>query len=496
MRAIRAVVPVCLFLCGACELGIGDFAADASRGSADAGAAAGDASRDAGRLDAGAPTPDAGCSPVSCAAQGKNCGEVLNGCGAWIDCGDCEAPSTCGGGGVPNVCGRGGGSDAGRDRDAGLGGDAGAAHDAGSSADGGSDAGAGRDAGGWPPQDGGSAPGSPTIAGCPILPSNHIFNTPIDDLPVHPNSAEFLDTIGSHRVHLDLGTNMDMASGEFYGIPYNVVRGASMVWTPVRYYTADPEMTWDTRGEADCAVGSGHSLVSPCTAAAASSPVFPIPASPLVEGGIDRDPSQPYGDHHILMLDADACRLWELYHCYPGASGGWDIYGSATFDLRSNALRPKDWTSADAAGFPILPLLLRADEAQSGVIRHALRFTIESNQIRIGYIWPARHLTSNGKTLASQPLMGQLFRLKASYAIPAGANTQARAILQALKTYGMYLADGGSDLYLTGEPSPLWEDATYSVVQSVTTNDFEAVDLSPVMERAGFDEDSGAVPAP
>ena len=131
----------------------------------------------------------------------------------------------------------------------------------------------------------------------------------------------------------------------------------------------------------DCAVGSAHTLVSPCTAAAAPQPLFPIPSVPLVEGGIDTDPSQPYGDHHMLLLDADTCRLWELYHCYPDPKSGWDIFGSAFFDLRSNALRPAGWTSADAAGFPILPLLLRADEASSGTIAHALRFTLPGSVI-------------------------------------------------------------------------------------------------------------------
>ncbi len=374
-------------------------------------------------------------------------------------------------------------------------GDAEQASDASSTRDGGADSGSFADAG-PSPLDGGADSGSPTLAGCPMFPSNHVFNTPIDGLPVHSSSAAFLSTIGSHKVHLDLGTSTDMTSGEYYGIPYNVVHGGSTAWTAAKYFSADSDLSWDTRQESDCAVGSSHAIVSPCTAQAAPSPVFPIPASPLVEGGIDRDPSQPYGDHHILLLDADACRLWELYHCYPDSASGWDIYGSATFDLRSNALRPKDWSSADAAGFPMLPLLLRADEAESGTIRHALRFTIASEHIRQAYTWPARHLTTNGTLSALQPPMGQLLRLKSTYAIPSNANAQSRAILQALKTYGMYLADGGSDLYVTGEPSALWEDATLSVVQAASTSDFEAVDLSPIMTRAGFDEDSGAVPAP
>ena len=331
---------------------------------------------------------------------------------------------------------------------------------------------------------------SPTIAGCPILPANHVFDTAIDTLPVHPDSDAFIATIGAHRVHLDLGTTVDPTSSSYYGIPYNVVHAGTQAWTPVQYHSADPSLSWDPRAESDCSFGADHQIASPCTAA---NPTFPIPTTPLVEGGIDTNPAQPYGDHHILILDADGCRLWETYHSYPAGSG-WDIFGSAIFDLRSNALRPAGWTSADAAGFPILPLLLRADEASSGEIHHALRFTIQSQKIRKAYVWPARHLTSNGTSSPSLPPMGQAFRLKASHAIPANASAQVRAILTALKTYGAYLADGGSDLYFQGEPGAAWVDATFSQVQALTSADFEAVDFSPITSRPGFNPDSAAVP--
>lgn len=341
---------------------------------------------------------------------------------------------------------------------------------------------------------------SPTVAGCPILPSNHVFNTPIDGLPVDAHSASYLTTIGAHNLHLDLGQSTDISMADtYYGIPYNVVHGATQSWGSVYFRSADPDVDWDPRPESDCvdmSSSAAHTEVSPCTAAAAANPVFPVPAMPLVEGGIDKDPSQPYGDHHILLLDADSCILSELYHAYPHAGGGWDIYGSAMFDLRSAKLRPDGWTSADAAGFPIMPLLLRADEASAGQISHALRFTIQSSKIRNAPIWPARHYTTNGTTSTNLPPMGQLFRLKASYQIPATVNAQARAILQAMKTYGMYIADGGSDMYVTGEPSAAWMDDTFSQVQSVGSAQFEAVDIGAIMQRAGFDPDSAAVPAP
>jgi hypothetical protein len=339
---------------------------------------------------------------------------------------------------------------------------------------------------------------TPTLGGCPLLPANHIFNTPIDTLPVDPQSAAYLATIGSHHVHLDLGPTTDPTSPDFYGIPYNVVHGDSVGWATVAFHSADPGLAWNPRTESDCvdaSSGAAHTVISPCTAAAAANPRLPVPPSPLVEGGIDPTPSQPYGDHHVLIVDVDHCRLWETYHTYP-ASGGWDIFGAATFDLRSAALRPDGWTSADAAGFPILPLLLRGDEAGAGELHHALRFTIQSNKIRTGYVWPARHQTDNGTASTNLPSMGQLFRLKASYPIPAGATPRAKAILTALKTYGMYLADGGSDLYITGDPNAGWDDPTFSQVQAVTTSDFEAVDLRPITGRAGFDPSSGAVPAP
>ena len=235
------------------------------------------------------------------------------------------------------------------------------------------------------------------LGGCAVFPVNHIFNTPIDTLPVDAGSKAFLDTIGAHNIHLDLGTSVDPKSADYYGIPYNVVHSKAIPWVNVTFSTSSDS----TADEGDCAVGAAHTFTSPCIGAAAAKPQFPIPAAPLVEGGIETDPAK-YGDHHVLLLDADTCGLWELYHVYPDPKGGWDIFGSAYFDLRSNALRPAGWTSADAAGFPILPLLLRADEASSGTITHALRFTIESSDIRQQYTWPARHLTTNG-TMSSRP---------------------------------------------------------------------------------------------
>jgi hypothetical protein len=331
--------------------------------------------------------------------------------------------------------------------------------------------------------------GQPHIAGCGILPANHIFNTPIDSLPVHGSSDAFITTIGGGvNVHLDLGTTVDQQDPAYYGIPYNVVAGNALTWPQVSFTSPDPDLDWDPLEQADCA-NSAKTLVRPCTGAA----YLPIPAAPLVEGGVNTDAQhQPPADHHILVLDSDTCWLWETYHSYkPGST--WEIFGAAAFDLASNDLHPDTWTSADAAGFPILPLLLRADEASSGEIKHALRFTIPTGSIRGSYTWPATHKASS-QTSMNMPQYGQLFRLKADFAIPSNFNTQSKAILTAMKTYGMYIADGGSAMYVTGEPSALWADDTFSQVQSVEATSFEAVDLDPIKALPGWSISSGAVP--
>jgi hypothetical protein len=332
----------------------------------------------------------------------------------------------------------------------------------------------------------------PSLSSCPILPVNHIFNTPIDNLPVDPNSDAYIATIGgTKKLHLDLGTQTDQQAADFYGIPFNTMHGKTDAWSTVAFKSTDPGLDWDPTAESDCG-NAAHDVVSPCTIA---SPQLPIPSTPIVEGGINNAADEmPYGDHHLLVVDTDNCRLWESYHVYEPSTGTWNIFGSAEFDLTSNKLRPADWSSADAAGFPIMPLLLKADEASSGAIHHALRFTIGSSKIRVAYIWPARHLTSNGTTSTSLPPMGQLFRLKASFTIPIDFNAQSKAILQAMKTYGMYIADGGSDWFISGTPDANWMDSTFSEVQSVAGTNFEAVDITAITSRTGFDVDSAAVP--
>src|SRR5207253_7871477 len=168
---------------------------------------------------------------------------------------------------------------------------------------------------------------------------------------------------------------------------------------------------------------------------------YPIPASVKIEGG-----RASSGDRHAIIVDRDACRLYELYALHPG----WKAGSGAIWNLRSNRLRPAGWTSADAAGLPILPGLARYDEVARGVIDHALRFTVE--RTRRAYVFPARHFASDA-TDASLPPMGLRLRLKASFDV-SGFPRQARIVLIALKRYGMLVADNGSSWYVTGAPDP------------------------------------------
>ena len=326
--------------------------------------------------------------------------------------------------------------------------------------------------------DGGGGGSGVSLGSCSIFPSNFIFNTPIASLPPDPNSTTYITTIGmTGKLHLDLGTETDQMQSDYYGIPSNVVNGNSLTWSTTKFDDSDDG------DESDCG-NSNHAVVSPCNV----TPILPIPTSPLVEGGIGTGD----GDHHMLVVDADNCRLWELYNAEM-SSTTWTHDNSSTWDLTSNALRPDTWTSADAAGFPIYPLLLRAAEADTGTINHAFRMTAENADIRNTYVWPARHEANTG-TSTSLPPMGQLIRLKSTFQIPSSYNTQSKAILTAMQTYGMYIADNGSSWYVQGEPSADWQDDTFDQVQSVAGSNFEAVDITAITSRSGFDSNSGAVP--
>jgi len=281
---------------------------------------------------------------------------------------------------------------------------------------------------------------TPTIAGCPIFPASSPWNQPVDNLPVAPNSAQLIASIGLDApVHADFGSGL--WEGHRIGIPYVVVHGAKTPKSRLRFEYAD---------ESD------------------KGP-YPIPRNVPIEG----DPNPGDGDRHALIVDQDSCRLYELYALQRTPSG-WTAGSGAIWNLRSNALRPAGWTSADAAGLPILPGLARWADAATGHIDHALRFTAE--RTRRAYVYPARHYTSDSND-PSLPPMGLRVRLKASFDI-SRFPPQARIVLAALKRYGMILADNGSPWYISGAPSPRWSNDQLHTLGQVTGRDFEVVDTS------------------
>ncbi|HPH96010.1 MAG TPA: hypothetical protein PKW33_04885 [Anaerolineaceae bacterium] len=282
----------------------------------------------------------------------------------------------------------------------------------------------------------------PQLEGCPLLPANNIWNTPIDSLPVDSQSDSYINTIGRNdHIHADFGSGL--WEGAPIGIPYMVVNSLQ----------AGVPVAFDYALESDPGP-------------------YPIPPNPLIEGGPDSS-----GDRHILLLDKDACKLYELYAAYPQNDGTWFAGSGAIYNLHINDLRPDGWTSADAAGLPILPGLVRYDEVASGAIRHAIRFTVP--QTRRAYVWPARHFASD-LTGSEYPPMGQRFRLKASFDI-SGYAPQIQVILQAMKTYGIILADNGSSWYISGVPDERWDNDLLHTMDDITGDDFEAVDVSSLM---------------
>ncbi len=278
-----------------------------------------------------------------------------------------------------------------------------------------------------------------------LFPTNNPWNTPVDTLPVDPNSAAYLRSMGlTTGLHADFGTTWDGAPN---GIPYVCVSGTQKK-VPVSFDYAD------------------ESDPGP----------YPIPSDAPIEGGPNSD-----GDRHVLVLDTDNQVLYELFDAYPQGDGSWKAGSGAVFDLTSNATRPAGWTSADAAGLPILPGLVRYDEAVTkGVIDHALRFTVAQTQK--AYVYPATHYASSD-TNPDLPPMGLRVRLKASFDI-SGFSPEVRVILQALKTYGMMVADNGSNWYVSGAPDPRWSDDDLHELGRVTGGDFEVVDTRSLQPAA------------
>jgi hypothetical protein len=282
----------------------------------------------------------------------------------------------------------------------------------------------------------------PGALNCPMFPSDNVWNTPIANLPVDPHSAAWLTSMAasSTNLHPDFGPSGDPSNP--YGIPYTVVP-------------------------------SGHSFVNVSFQYASESDPGPYPFGPdtPIEGG-----QNATGDRHALMVDATTCTLYELYDARYSQNGSTAGSG-AIWNLRSDALRPAGWTSADAAGLPILPGLVRDDEVQSGSITHAIRMTAETTDT--SFVWPARH-EAGARSDPNLPPMGARFRLKASFDI-SGFSSQAQVVLRAMQRYGLIVADNGSNWYFGGAADPAWPLALVDELKQVPANAFEAVDESSLM---------------
>jgi hypothetical protein len=275
--------------------------------------------------------------------------------------------------------------------------------------------------------------GGPTIGGCPVFPSDNAWNQDVSRAPVDANSNAYVARIDSFRQFL----HPDFGSDPSYGIPYVVVAG-TQARVPITF----------------TAYGS-ESDPGP----------YPVPLNAPVEAG---------SDAHVLVVDSGDCHLYEMYGAHQRGSG-WDAASGAVFNLDSNALRPDTWTSADAAGLPILPGLARYDEVAAGVINHALRFTVDESQN--GFIHPATHQA--GVANANDPPMGARFRLKASFDLTP-YHGEALVILTALKRYGMIVADNGSSWFVSGSTDPRWNDNDLNQLKSVPGSAFEAVATGPI----------------
>jgi len=272
--------------------------------------------------------------------------------------------------------------------------------------------------------------------GCSIFPANNIWNMSVHNLPLDPRWQAYLQTMGpSLPLHAD------------FSLPYSVLTGSQ------------PAASVDLGGQSESDAGP-----------------YRIPDNVTVEGGEDA---------HLVVLDTQPCKLYELYGARRVGSGFWSAGTGAIFDLRSNALRPEGWTSADAAGLPILPGLVRYDEVKSGHIRHALRFT--TRLTRRAFVWPARHFASRSED-PNLPPMGLRVRLRESFDI-SGFSPETQVILAALKEYGMFLSDNGGNWFLSGGLDSRWDSRLGQELRRVVGSDFEGVDSSSLMK----DKDSGEV---
>ena len=283
---------------------------------------------------------------------------------------------------------------------------------------------------------------APMIGGCQVFPQDNSWNKDISSAPRHANSANYISQIaalgGNQKLHADFG------SDPTYGIPYVIVP-STQPGVPITFTAYGDE----------------------------SDPgPYPVPANAPVEGGTNAT-----GDRHVLVLQQGTCKLYEMYRAFKTATG-WSADSGAVWNLNTGALRPAGWTSADAAGLPILPGLVRYDEVKSGKISHALRFTVSRTQK--GYVLPATHWASS-YTDANLLPMGARLRLRADFDI-SGYSGDSRVILEALKKYGMIVADNGSNWYISGATDSRWNDDDLNQLKTVPGSAFEVVDTGPIVK--------------
>lgn len=278
---------------------------------------------------------------------------------------------------------------------------------------------------------------------CPTFPASNWWHADISKLPVHPRNAAWLSRMSAARsLHPDFGPSY--GDGPNYGIPITVVTSRH----------ARVPVTFQYASESDRVR-------------------YPLGADTKIEGG-----RNSAGDKHAIIVDKSACRLYETWNTR-FVNGKWQAGSGATWSLRSNALRPDGWTSADAAGLPILPGLLRWNEVKAGKIDHAIRFTTEVTSN--GHLWPARHHAGATNSL-NYPPMGARFRLKASYDA-SRLGPQARAVVVAMKKYGLVLADNGSPWYFQGEQNAAWPEKLIADLKKIPASQFVAVNTRSLVPR-------------
>ncbi len=262
------------------------------------------------------------------------------------------------------------------------------------------------------------------LAGCPVFPADNYWNTPIDGLPLHSDSAAWVGSIGQTDLHPDFGGP--------YGIPITVTSAKPRAKVRFQYAAESDHVRYPLNG---------------------------------------RTRIEPASDRHAIVLHKPSCRLFETWNTKRTA-GGWTAGSGATWNLRSNRLRPRTWTSADAAGLPILPGLLRWSEVRKGEVRHAIRFTAPTTAPT--FIWPARHQAGDDP---AAPPMGARFRLRAGFDV-SGYSARTRVVITAMQRYGLVLADNGTGWYFQGATSSRWPDRLIAELKSIPSSAFEAVDTS------------------